>query len=296
MPRHPLDDGRRGFPPEGPFLRGPLPPPHPVLLEEELEMQHIEMRRLLADNRRLAEDRIVLQRELGLAKEELHRMNITIADIHAEREAHSRGLIEKGLKLEADLRAAEPLKNEVVQLRMQVQKLDASKKDLDVQVQNLTKDLARLQADNQQIPNLRQEIDMLHQELMHARTALEYEKKANIELMEHRQSMEKNLVSMAREVEKLHAELASVDGRPWAAAKGGAYGIKLNSPDGSLPSAYGSGYGVHLGVADKGSFYGTGSGSWGLENSRHALLEGLEVLCSSIDGRLLLPTHHLFLW
>lgn len=29
--------------------------------------------------------------------------------------------------------------------------------------------------------------------------------------------MEKNLVSMAREVEKLRAELTSVDGRPWGA-------------------------------------------------------------------------------
>ena len=39
-------------------------------------------------------------------------------------------------------------------------------------------------------------------------TAVEYEKKGNIELMEQRQAMEKNLVSMAREVEKLCAELA----------------------------------------------------------------------------------------
>lgn len=35
--------------------------------------------------------------------------------------------------------------------------------------------------------------------------------------MEQRQAMEKNLVSMAREVEKLRAEHASADARPWAA-------------------------------------------------------------------------------
>lgn len=36
--------------------------------------------------------------------------------------------------------------------------------------------------------------------------------------MEQRQAMEKNLVSMAREVEKLRAELANGgDGRPWGA-------------------------------------------------------------------------------
>lgn len=49
------------------------------------------------------------------------------------------------------------------------------------------------------------------------RNAIDYEKKANIELMEQRQAMEKNLVAMAREVEKLRAELARIDGRPWAA-------------------------------------------------------------------------------
>lgn len=39
------------------------------------------------------------------------------------------------------------------------------------------------------------------------RTAYEYEKKANTEQMEQRQAMEKNLVSMARELEKLRTEL-----------------------------------------------------------------------------------------
>lgn len=50
-----------------------------------------------------------------------------------------------------------------------------------------------------------------------SRAAVDYEKKANIELMEQRQAMEKNLVSMAREVEKLRAELTNFDGRPWGA-------------------------------------------------------------------------------
>jgi hypothetical protein len=50
-----------------------------------------------------------------------------------------------------------------------------------------------------------------------SRTMVDYEKKANMEFMEQRQSMEKNMVSMAREVEKLRAELASMDGRHWGA-------------------------------------------------------------------------------
>ncbi|KAF8400989.1 hypothetical protein HHK36_014292 [Tetracentron sinense] len=270
MPRRAFNDGRRVYPTEGPYARGPVPrPPHPALLEEELEMQHVEMRRLLGENRRLAEDHMGLQRELGAAKEELHRMNIAITDIRGEQEAHSRELIERGLKLEADLRATEPLKNEAVQLRAEVQKLNNLRQDLTGQVQNLKQELARSQADSKQIPLLKAEMDGLHQELIRARTAFEYEKKGNIELMEQRQAMEKNLVSMAREVEKLRADRASADSRPWGA--GGSYGMKLSSPERGFPASYGDGYGAHLGISDKGPLYGTGSGSWGgLEKPRIA--------------------------
>ncbi|KAK5842956.1 Laminin subunit alpha-2 [Gossypium arboreum] len=257
VPREAFND-RRGFPPERPFFRGPpLPqPPHPALLEEELEMQHAEIRKLLTDNHRLVEDRMAIQQELVAAKEEIHRLNLVIGEIRAEQELHSRGLIEKGLKLEADLRATEPLKKEAMQLRSEVQKLNNVNQDLTGQVQTLKKDITRLQADNQQIPILRAEVDGLHQELMRARTAIDYEKKANIELMEQRQAMEKNMVSMAREVEKLRAELSSVDARPWAA--GAPYGMKFNSSEGAFPA----GYGAHLGAADKGPFYGPGPASW----------------------------------
>ncbi|KAK7335883.1 hypothetical protein VNO80_27994 [Phaseolus coccineus] len=259
--REPLN-GRRGYPPDGPYARGPpMPrpppiPPHPAVLEEELEFQHVEMRRLVADNRRLIDDRMALQRDLAAAKEELHRMNLAIGDIRAEHEAHSRELVEKGMKMEADLRANEPLKNDVMQLRAEVQKLNNLKQELTGKVHTLTQDVARLQADNQQIPMMRAEMDGLHQELVRARTMVDYEKKANIEFMEQRQSMEKNLVSMAREVEKLRAELASSDGRHWGAGmSGGPYGTKFGSPEG-FPTPYTDGYGVHLGAADKGPLYG----------------------------------------
>lgn len=255
---------RRVFPSQGPYLRPPPirpPPPHPALLEEELEMQHVEFRRLLDENRRLGEDRIALQRDLGIAKEELHRMNIAITEIQSEKDMHSRELMEKALKLEADLHATEPLKNEAKQLRAEVQKLNTLKQDLHGQTQSLKQDLSRLKSDNQQIPLLRSDIDGLHQELMRARNAVDYEKKGHMELMEQRQMMEKNMVSMAREVEKLRAELSNADIRQWGA--GGPYGMKFSSTDVGFPAAYGDGYGAHLGSSDKEPLYGSNSGSWG---------------------------------
>ncbi|XP_042399040.1 protein FLX-like 3 [Zingiber officinale] len=267
--RQAFEEVRRGYPaPPGPLVRGPFPQPlHPAALEEELELQMMDIRRLLAENCGLAEDRATFHRELAAAREELHRMNLVISDIQAEKEAHTRDLIEKGLKLEADLRATEPLREEVTELRTEIKKLTTIRQELNNQVRSLTHDLTRAQSDNQQIPALKAEIDGLHQELMHLRMSVEYEKKSNFELMEQRQSMEKNMVSMVREIEKLRAELASAEGRTQAAS--GSYGTKLGSSEGPYPSTYGYEYGIKPPVADKTNLYGAGSGSWGAISKSH---------------------------
>lgn len=240
-------DDRRGYPPSAHIVRGPPPTFHPAILEEEIEIQRDEMRKLLEDNRRLAEDRVALQRELHAAREEIHRMNLAISDIRKEHDVHSRDLIDKGLKLEAELRAAESFKKDATQMRAEVQKLEKIRQELVGQVQSFSKDLTKLQAENQQIPHMRADIEGIQQELMRTRyvaiylflffifaisivfnanmkhcltlhrSAIDYEKKAKIALHEQKQAMENNLISMAREVEKLRAELTSNNGRPWAA-------------------------------------------------------------------------------
>ncbi|KAL6496964.1 hypothetical protein OROGR_028893 [Orobanche gracilis] len=266
---HEAFDRRHGYPLEQPVARGHLArpmPPHPALLEEELELRHVELRRLLGENRRLVEDRISLERELTAAKDELRRMNNAITDIRAEQEIQSRELIERGRKLEADLRATEPLKKEAAQLRTEIQRLNAKRKDLSAEVQALSQDFAKLRADNQQIPVLRSEIDGLHQELLRARTAIDKEKNANIELIEQRKSMEKNMISMAREVEKLRFEVENSGAR--ALSAGGPYGLMFSNPGAIYPAPY-DGYGVHQGALEKGSSYASGSVSrGGLENPR----------------------------
>lgn len=50
------------------------------------------------------------------------------------------------------------------------------------------------------------------------RAAVEYEKKTRASNLEHKQAMEKSMVSMAHTIEKLHAELANAEKRARAAA------------------------------------------------------------------------------
>lgn len=54
------------------------------------------------------------------------------------------------------------------------------------------------------------------------RAAVEYEKKMHANNLELGQVMEENMVSMAREIEKLHAELANAEKRARAAAAAAA--------------------------------------------------------------------------
>ena len=90
---------------------------------------------------------------------EIHRFGQIISKLRANREVQGKELIERGLKLEGDLRAAEPLRTDVIQLRANAHKLNASCQDLSIQVQVLTQDVARLQAENQQLITTRADIN-----------------------------------------------------------------------------------------------------------------------------------------
>ncbi|ONK61282.1 uncharacterized protein A4U43_C08F28080 [Asparagus officinalis] len=207
MPRRPVHDEMHGFhdgPPPPLHDRRPMPPP-PHSIEEELAMGHDEIRRLVSDNRLLLDENVAMKREIDAAREELHVLGQAIPKIRAEKEVKTREYIQMGLKLEAELRAVEPMRAEAVELQSEVKKLDALRQEMTTKIQSMTKDLKRVQAENQQIPKLRMEMESLHEDLVRVRTGYEYEQKVHVEQMEQRQAMEKNLVSMAREIEKLRA-------------------------------------------------------------------------------------------
>ncbi|KAK3019333.1 hypothetical protein RJ639_003864 [Escallonia herrerae] len=101
------------------------------------------------------------------------------------------------------------------------------------------------------------------------RAAIEYEKKTQASNLEQSQAMDKSMVSMAREIEKLRAELANAEKRARAAAAAAA--AATPSPGyaagyGNTEMSYGGKpypdpYSLHQlrGGADAGSQYGPGA-------------------------------------
>ncbi|XP_068655492.1 protein FLX-like 1 [Aristolochia californica] len=269
LPHHVLLDELRDPPP--PFPHMAHLPPHPAFIEERLAAQHHELQALLVDNQRLAATHVALKQEFASAQNELQHMTHVAGSMHAEKDMQLRELYDKSVKMEADLQATESLRAELMQVRADIQKLSASRQDLSNQVQALTQDLTRANAELQQAPALKMEIDAMKQELQRARAAIEYEKKAHAENYEQGQAMEKNLISMAREVEKLRAEIANAEKRARAAAAagnpGGAYGGNYSNADaGYAANPYSVGYAMNpvQGGADPGPQYGTTHNAWGV--------------------------------
>ncbi|KAK1317443.1 hypothetical protein QJS10_CPA05g01957 [Acorus calamus] len=236
-------------PPLGAFPYDMLPPPE--MLEQKLATQHVEMQRLATENQRLAATHSILRQELATAQQELHRVQAHMGGFRVENDQQVRSLMDKIAKMEADLQAIEPVKMDLQKAKAESQNLIGVRQELISQVQQMTQELQRSHADVQKIPALISEVESLRQEYLHCRATYDYEKKLYNDHLESLQVMEKNYVTMVREVEKLRGEMAN-SGNP--EKSGGQYGsnaaYKEHDTGGHLPvgqRTYEDGYGVPQG-------------------------------------------------
>lgn len=154
------------------FARGGPPrplPPHPALIEERLAIQHQEIQGLLIDNQRLAATHVALKQELAAVQHELQRAHHAAAALQGDADVQLRELYDKSAKMEVDIREAEAMRVELLQVRAEIQKLSTVRQELGAQVQVLTQDLSRAGADIQQVPVIQAEIESMKQELQRAR-------------------------------------------------------------------------------------------------------------------------------
>ncbi|XP_021726925.1 protein FLX-like 1 [Chenopodium quinoa] len=300
LPMKNLPHGRIPFPPhEPPYGRnlGPMPhpalleemreresqfgmgprslPPHPAILEERLGVQLQEIQGLLVDNQRVAATHVALKQELEAAHYELQRMSHYGDSFHAEKDMQMREMLDKAAKLEMELQAADAMKAEHMRVQSDIKELTVVRQDLMAQVQRMNQDLTRFSTDLQQVPALKAEIEHMRQEVDRAKAAIEYEKKAYADSYEHGQKFQAKMLSMARELEKLRAEVANAEKRARAAAAVGnpgaaaGYNTTYSTPEaGYAGNPYPAGYGVNLTQPGMENYsqYGPGPGNWGAYN------------------------------
>uniref|UniRef100_A0A1D1XUF0 Chromosome partition protein Smc n=1 Tax=Anthurium amnicola TaxID=1678845 RepID=A0A1D1XUF0_9ARAE len=273
LPPHPvaLIEDPRAIPLHPDLPRGlPHPHPHPALiLEERLAAQHREIQALLLDNQRLAATHVALKQELNAAQHELRLAAAAAAKAKAERDAGLREMYERSIKMENDLRSIDGMRAELGLVLSDVQKLGAVREELVERLQGLKGDLARAKTDLGQVPAIKAEIENMHLEIQRGRAAVEYEKKAHADNLEVSQAMEKNMISMAREVEKLRAELANAEKRARAAAAAAAaanpgpgYAGNYGNPEMSYGGgSYSDAFAIHQGQSGSGGGLQYGPGA-----------------------------------
>ncbi|XP_059637572.1 protein FLX-like 4 [Cornus florida] len=203
----------------GPFPTGhrpmePLPPPE--LLENKMAVQLEEIERLVEDNRRLAATHVALRQDLVAAQQEIQRLRAHIRSIQTESDIQIRMLLDKIAKMEVDIRAGESVKKDLQQAHMEAQSLVTARQELTAKIQRATEELDKAHADIKKLPEMHAELDSLRQEHQRLRNTFEYEKGLNMEKVEQMQAMDKNLFGMAKEVEKLRAEVLNAEKRAHA--------------------------------------------------------------------------------
>ncbi|XVE98665.1 hypothetical protein REPUB_Repub03eG0126900 [Reevesia pubescens] len=194
--------------------RGALEPlPRPELLENKIASQAAELERLAGDNHRLAATHVALREDLVAARQEAQKLKEHIRSIQTESDIQIRVLQEKIAKMEADIRVGESLKKELQLAHIEAQNLVKARQELIAQIQQASQELLKTHADVKSLPELHAELEGLGKEHQRLRVTFQYEKGSNIEQVDQMQAMEKNLIGMAREVEKLRAEVLSAEKR-----------------------------------------------------------------------------------
>uniref|UniRef100_A0A1D1YAM3 Cortactin-binding protein 2 n=2 Tax=Anthurium amnicola TaxID=1678845 RepID=A0A1D1YAM3_9ARAE len=256
------------FPSLAPAVHRPLEPlPPPELLETKIAVQGAELDTLARENQRLAATHGTLRQELVIAQQEMQRLHSRVSSDKIESDLQMRGLLEKIARLEEDVQAGERVRKELQQAHLEAQSLVTVRQDLTSQMQQMTEELEKALADFKRLPELHAELDSLGQEHQKLRAAFEYEKGSNIDQVKQMHVMEKNLISMAREVEKLRAEVLNAEKKAQAP---NTYESSFGSADPAYPAPAASqttnyaniGYGQSASQTEKyaNSNYGQGLG------------------------------------
>ncbi|RZC86437.1 hypothetical protein C5167_030515 [Papaver somniferum] len=235
IPLHPVENPHH----HDHHLQQPDFHPHQALIEEQLHHQHREMQNLLLDNQRLAATHVALKQELSASNEEIRHISTVASQVKADRDIEIRSLYEQSLKLESEVSSIGKFSSELAQAKVDIQKLNANKLDLTSKLQAVNGDLVRVRQEREEAKSIESDIDAMRLEVQKGRAAIEFEKKAHAENLEHKQVLEKNMNELTQAIEKLRSELADAEKRAQAANAASASVMVAPNPGPVYAGSYG---------------------------------------------------------
>ncbi|KZV39904.1 protein FLC EXPRESSOR [Dorcoceras hygrometricum] len=206
------------------------------LIEERIASQSREIQTLLHDNQRLAVTHMTLKQELINSEQEVRRLSAMSSSVKAERDARVREVYDRALRLEEEARAVDGIPAELDRVRADIEELRNERKELSEKLRDIDEDLSRTHSELMELPALRAEIEALYKEIQRGRAAIEHERNMRAKNYQLSEVMEKHMISMTHEAEKLRSELTIAQRRAMSAATPGqAYAAQY----GHLEAGYG---------------------------------------------------------
>ncbi|KAD4180098.1 hypothetical protein E3N88_28689 [Mikania micrantha] len=249
-----------------PMSHHTIEPHHTEHGDSTLVAQSTELERLARDNHKLATTHVALRQDLVATKQDVEKLRAHIGSIQADSDIQIRLLLDKIAKMEVDIQAGENVKNELQRAHAEARALVVTRQDLIGQIEKAKLELEKARADVEKLPQMQGELDGLRQEHQKLRSIFEHEKNLNMEKGAQMELMDKDLLGMAREVERLRAEVLNAEKRANAPNMyGGPYmnqemypAPPMHASGSGYASSYGNYHHVHMGVGEEMIPYGGG--------------------------------------
>ncbi|WVZ61037.1 hypothetical protein U9M48_010971 [Paspalum notatum var. saurae] len=248
---------------------------HPAfaVIEERLATRDQDIQELLIDNQRFAATHVALQQQLIGAQHEFRAVSVAATRARAEREGEVRALADQAAHIEGEARAVAAARAEVDQVHTDIQVLAAARTELVNRLQALREQLARKKAETSKTDSVRAQIETMRREIQKGRcslnlltnllwravidaqhplncfakekAAVDFEKKAHSDNLEQSKAMEKNMIAVASEIERLRGELANVEKgattvNPAAAVANSGYAAAYGNSEATYTTMYGN--------------------------------------------------------
>nr|GEW00522.1 hypothetical protein [Tanacetum cinerariifolium] len=186
---------------------------HPEHGDSKLVDRSAEIERLASDKQKLSASHVALRQELAATLQDIHKLRVHIGSIQTESDLQIRILLDKMAKMEVHIRAGENVKKDLQKAHGEARALVATRQELINQVEQAAQELKNARADVEKLPQMNAELDRLRQEHQKLRSTFEHEKSLNNEKVAQMELMEKELVGMGKEVERLRAEIQNSEKR-----------------------------------------------------------------------------------
>ncbi|KAE8808881.1 protein FLC EXPRESSOR [Hordeum vulgare] len=278
-PQHQQPGDDRGEPPHGALLHLPRggPAQHPAVaaLEDRIVARDRDIQEFLVDNQRFAATHVALQQQLISAQHELRAVSIAGTRARMEREAEVCAIAEQAARIEAEARSVAGARLEIDQVHADVRVLAGARSELIDRLKGIREQLGRAQSESAKLENVRTQIETMRREIQKGRAAVEFEKKAHADNLQQSKAMEKNMIAVASEIERLRGELVNAEKRATAVTTAAAVtNPGYAQPYGSSEATYAYGnpeaaYGVAYGSAEA-TYAGTYANSDAYSTSNQA--------------------------